>query len=102
MLRPHPRPTPFPYTTLFRSPLDRLANFVTVFLRHHDVGENQVRPRRFERFDGLPAIGNTGQLIARPGRSEEHTSELQSPMYIVCRPLLEKTKTSTRTHRSAG
>src|SRR5437764_7600191 len=65
MIRPPPRSTLFPYTTLFRSP------------RHpHHPRPNQTPPRQ-----------NRPQL-----RSEEHTSELQSPMYLVCRLLLEKKK----------
>src|SRR5437879_11092203 len=73
MLRRPPIPTLFPYTTLFRSPLDEVA----------DVGRiaGLVRNRR-----------------RRCNRSEEHTSELQSPMYLVCRLLLEKKKTTKITN----
>src|SRR5437762_4675427 len=49
--------------------------------------ENDVRVFR-ERGIGIPADGNDFDL--KPRRSEEHTSELQSPMYLVCRLLLEK------------
>src|SRR5437879_10844534 len=69
MLRRPPRPTLFPYTTLFRSPHGRLPG--PVILLH--LSEDVFRPR-----------------------SEEHTSELQSPMYLVCRLLLEKKKTAKR------
>src|SRR5256885_13168854 len=71
MIRRPPRSTLFPYTTLFRS-------HVLAGLEHvaHPVG----RPGVVE--DGLA------------GRSEEHTSELQSPCNLVCRLLLEKKKTS--------
>src|SRR5437762_10102041 len=65
-----PRSTLFPYTTLFRSP----------------PPSRSPRPRR-----GTPARG-PGR---RAARSEEHTSELQSPMYLVCRLLLEKKKNDT-------
>src|SRR5207244_12640155 len=65
MLRPPPRSTLFPYTTLFRSRALR-----------QDAG----RPRRRHRRHG------------RQRRSEEHTSELQSPDHLVCRLLLEKKK----------
>src|SRR5437764_9459936 len=74
-----PRPpisTLFPYTTLFRS---RAA----------------WRPRR--TASGRPARRPLRRRLAawrRPSRSEEHTSELQSPMYLVCRLLLEKKKLS--------
>src|SRR5437763_8241640 len=81
---PLPRPTLFPYTTLFRSRRARGAMMA--------VGDVERR----NTADG----GN--QRIAcgtRSGaRSEEHTSELQSPMYLVCRLLLEKKK--TRVHHS--
>src|SRR5437764_11270897 len=67
MIRRPPRSTLFPYTTLFRSRLCRS-------LRKHF--------RLLERPAGF----------AHQPRSEEHTSELQSPMYLVCRLLLEKKK----------
>src|SRR5574337_1375274 len=66
MIRRPPRSTLFPYTTLFRS--------------HHATDD---RPPRGPA-DRVPA--------GRPGRSEEHTSELQSPLNLVCRLLLEKKK----------
>src|SRR5437762_4756601 len=89
MLRPPPTPTLFPYTTLFRSlsaagrprvalPVPRLRP-VPRGLRAHDRRPDAVRR--------LPP--NRRRLR---GRSEEHTSELQSPMYLVCRLLLEKKK----------
>src|SRR5437764_6641624 len=71
MLRPPPTSTLFPYTTLFRSDPRRL-------------------PRR--RRGGTPAGGAGDRAADRAERSEEHTSELQSPMYLVCRLLLEKKK----------
>src|ERR1041385_9344616 len=66
MIRRPPRSTLFPYTTLFRSPLDGERPAEAVLEAHWDPG----------------------QL----GRSEEHTSELQSRLHLVCRLLLEKTK----------
>src|SRR5256885_10996539 len=77
MIRRPPRSTLFPYTTLFRS-------LVVV----HDA----VRPFfTFGTFDAvLEAAAKYG--AAFPGRSEEHTSELQSPCNLVCRLLLEKKK----------
>src|SRR2546426_8439369 len=88
MIRRPPRSTLFPYTTLFRSQgRDPLADFVETLhperQRHAALGAEQV-----DR-DG----------IARPPageRSEEHTSELQSPCNLVCRLLLEKKKTVSR------
>src|SRR5205823_13316124 len=72
MLRRPPRSTLFPYTTLFRSPR---ANFP-----RRDRGQ---RGRRFR---------SGGSGIGGEDRSEEHTSELQSLAYLVCRLLLEKKK----------
>src|SRR3712207_7033941 len=84
MIRRPPRSTLFPYTTLFRS--DHAL--------HHargvaEVDEGQVLPV-------LPASGHPpAQRHLPPGRSEEHTSELQSRQYLVCRLLLEKKKNTS-------
>src|SRR3712207_8262745 len=86
MIRRPPRSTLFPYTTLFRSPARR---------------EGRVRAGRLagaERGGGgaTPAAAPTaGQGGGRGGRSEEHTSELQSRQYLVCRLLLEKKHTAS-------
>src|SRR5437764_7017170 len=77
MARPPPRSTLFPYTTLFRSTLG-LA----------------LRRRLRSRLSGQPE-GAGLILIGHERRSEEHTSELQSPMYLVCRLLLEKKNIQT-------
>src|SRR2546428_4941817 len=79
MIRRPPRSTLFPYTTLFRSLLKRLDLLNNRLRRPHQPGAS--RDRLFER--GEP--GGTG-------RSEEHTSELQSRSDLVCRLLLEKKK----------
>src|SRR5256885_12973791 len=77
MIRRPPRSTLFPYTTLFRSRRDSGSGGGVARLdREHEVG-------RRARRDGEPSA-----------RSEEHTSELQSPCNLVCRLLLEKKKTS--------
>src|SRR5207244_9939306 len=73
MLRRPPGSPLFPYTTLFRSEVSFLA--------------------------WLTSAASPGRLRRRgppPARSEEHTSELQSPDHLVCRPLLEKKKSSGR------
>src|SRR5438477_4952625 len=75
MLRRPPRSTLFPYTTLFRSP-DRPITDQRVYL---------------ETPPGFPQAKESGSS-ARPPRSEEHTSELQSHVNLVCRLLLEKKK----------
>src|SRR3712207_6970079 len=81
MIRRPPRSTLFPYTTLFRS-----VQVVDVRAHRHLVVRAAVDV--VEQLAGEPA---TGQL-AVVGRSEEHTSELQSRQYLVCRLLLEKKK----------
>src|SRR5687767_15555756 len=82
MIQRPPRSPLFPYTTLFRSVV-ALESFEQ---RHADLG---AFGDRFER--DLPALA----LVAQP-RSEEHTSELQSLAYLVCRLLLEKKNTTYR------
>src|SRR2546422_4161697 len=84
MIRRPPRSTLFPYTTLFRSALA--------------VGPDDERPAR-ERDLVRAGLGKDLRhaLLAREGRrSEEHTSELQSRLHLVCRLLLEKKKKQTR------
>src|SRR3712207_7663315 len=98
MIRRPPRSTLFPYTTLFRSPLPRVVV--------HDV-EDHLDARRVEplhhrlelvhlRADPARRVAHVGREEA-DGRSEEHTSELQSRQYLVCRLLLEKTKRAQST-----
>src|SRR5690348_17767880 len=84
MIRRPPRSTLFPYTTLFRSPGARLDAGRGAGERAGPGGPHRVHARRGP--SGAPAA--TG---AR-NRSEEHTSELQSPVHLVCRLLLEKKK----------
>src|SRR5438876_5675123 len=84
MIRRPPRSTLFPYTTLFRSVLVR-AGEARVVPRGVDEGVHRVGLA----LGGL-AAGRAGRLVEL--RSEEHTSELQSPVHLVCRLLLEKKK----------
>src|SRR5256885_3196365 len=78
MIRRPPRSTLFPYTTLFRS--------WSPHCRH----PGRCRPRRGRGHCSRPRTGDLSHLCL--GRSEEHTSELQSPCNLVCRLLLEKKK----------
>src|SRR5437867_6242963 len=82
VIRRPPRSPLFPYTTLFRS--DRLE--VERLVRDHDVH------RALERLDQVRVLEVEGPRVEleRGARSEEHTSELQSPYDLVCRLLLEK------------
>src|SRR5687767_15689310 len=87
MIRRPPRSTLFPYTTLFRSALFA-ASFPAQALEQEVP--NHAHPRYFPER----AVRHQKQLAHRPVlRSEEHTSELQSLAYLVCRLLLEKKKT---------
>src|SRR3712207_7081597 len=98
MIRRPPRSTLFPYTTLFRSGAGDELGHLPLARRLAEVG--QVPPHALVRRDRRrPAAGEPAHLgDARTGRgqrSEEHTSELQSRQYLVCRLLLEKKKTTT-------
>src|SRR3712207_8320174 len=97
MIRRPPRSTLFPYTTLFRSPEQRaeqLADQRAAALAVGAVGDRQAEDG--EDGPGLQAPVEVGVLQRADGglrgRSEEHTSELQSRQYLVCRLLLEKKK----------
>src|SRR5437762_10678733 len=92
-----PRPTLFPYTTLFRSTSrDRL--------RDTAIFRSKTRARSFASFfsratrafcdsaSRTDCSSSCADVSRSTTRSEEHTSELQSPMYLVCRLLLEKKK----------
>src|SRR3712207_8208868 len=86
MIRRPPRSTLFPYTTLFRSSItsDRFMRQVTV--------ESTMMVRTKSPTSAVsPPVAYTPTPISR-SRSEEHTSELQSRQYLVCRLLLEKKK----------
>src|SRR5438876_6777083 len=77
MRLPHPRSALFPYTTLFRSPR----------------GDSSSSAVRRSGRDLCPER-SMGTKVATGTRSEEHTSELQSPVHLVCRLLLEKKNTA--------
>src|SRR3712207_8782995 len=81
MIRRPPRSTLFPYTTLFRSVVIHNLCAVDLHLEHETLGVHQ--DVAFSALDLLATIVT---------RSEEHTSELQSRQYLVCRLLLEKKK----------
>src|SRR3712207_8039139 len=87
MIRRPPRSTLFPYTTLFRSarPRDPQPQ-----VRDPVLGQPH---RSHHRVMAVPRVDEAVADRREPGRSEEHTSELQSRQYLVCRLLLEKKKT---------
>src|SRR2546422_8080710 len=98
MIRRPPRSTLFPYTTLFRS-LGQLRQVVHVVNQPLDVHRRErLRERPPEVFEhALPAEVSLLHLV----RSEEHTSELQSRLHLVCRLLLEKKKKNTSQVRAS-
>src|SRR2546429_5719697 len=87
MIRRPPRSTLFPYTTLFRSPHPRRVPDRGAPHRADD------QERELRRIPDAPGV-RAAELRSRPRapRSEEHTSELQSRLHLVCRLLLEKKK----------
>src|SRR2546426_3609436 len=91
MIRRPPRSTLFPYTTLFRS---------TVVWRHAKQLPPAAKARRnartLERLFHMKILYSASVGSFRANRSEEHTSELQSPCNLVCRLLLEKKKKKDR------
>src|SRR2546425_4705502 len=100
MIRRPPRSTLFPYTTLFRSPLLQ-TQFDSSFpalspdqahlaFSANDTGRSEIYVQRFQG-------GDAPKLAGERRRSEEHTSELQSLAYLVCRLLLEKKKKKRHT-----
>src|SRR5256885_13258542 len=94
MIRRPPRSTLFPYTTLFRSEIVPILRGVGFFHRGAIVADDfrcQIRPVPVVvRFTTLSVDRSSPRRLVR--RSEEHTSELQSPCNLVCRLLLEKKK----------
>src|SRR5256885_11530525 len=93
MIRRPPRSTLFPYTTLFRSVQMRAAAVGPAPHREPDAGEGarQLAAHDLRRLHRGDVFG-LADRFARVARSEEHTSELQSPCNLVCRLLLEKKK----------
>src|SRR3712207_8575433 len=92
MIRRPPRSTLFPYTTLFRSPAVPLAGQL-VHQRYVLPGPLVLRKTPLNSPTPTADRDRTVSRRSEP-RSEEHTSELQSRQYLVCRLLLEKKKTS--------
>src|SRR3712207_8032643 len=94
MIRRPPRSTLFPYTTLFRSGRQEAARIILTPLAPGLEVAPQVHMGRLETGAEHPSRleGNLLQARGPGGRSEEHTSELQSRQYLVCRLLLEKKK----------
>src|SRR3712207_8607494 len=98
MIRRPPRSTLFPYTTLFRSHVHRRGQEVAYPAGGNgDLAPLQAAQDEGHGQDGLQGValgaagrGDVAHPRGGPDRSEEHTSELQSRQYLVCRLLLEK------------
>src|SRR5258708_17140698 len=102
MIRRPPRSTLFPYTTLFRSLFRILSG-----AKCHDQAPPSTAPRVSRRPRGQRRGGRRPLLHCEctgrsSVRSEEHTSELQSPDHLVCRLLLEKKNHFTPSHQSGS
>src|SRR5690348_17808426 len=89
MIRRPPRSTLFPYTTLFRS--------FTMMHKRRTISRGSLG---FPIFRNSSIASKRGCRFLEPLRSEEHTSELQSPVHLVCRLLLEKKKNSIASSHS--
>src|SRR3712207_7534594 len=87
MIRRPPRSTLFPYTTLFRSSIGTPNEFTTLPINASPTGTSAT----------FPVLLTMSPSFIKRTRSEEHTSELQSRQYLVCRLLLEKKKNITNT-----
>src|SRR5690348_17474576 len=98
MIRRPPRSTLFPYTTLFRSFDEDAPHFLDLLvgpnqvLIAQQVSESELSSLRLRFHPSMEGSVFGSHLLRGVARSEEHTSELQSPVHLVCRLLLEKKK----------
>src|SRR2546429_1993529 len=103
MIRRPPRSTLFPYTTLFRSPT-KGHRVSAEKLVHGQIGSSDLFYHRCDLLGSAFPAGrgpvhppqHSLNMAIWPARSEEHTSELQSRLHLVCRLLLEKKKNTSR------
>src|SRR2546425_2041271 len=98
MIRRPPRSTLFPYTTLFRSRCPLGVSRLSSMRCANPASTTSALSR--SPSPSVRGHSRNDHNRRQPGRSEEHTSELQSLAYLVCRLLLEKKKTTTSTHSS--
>src|SRR2546422_3547751 len=97
MIRRPPRSTLFPYTTLFRSQKE-----ARMTARFRFYKKKQVLRAFGPQDDKRAFASEKKRREGRPERSEEHTSELQSRLHLVCRLLLEKKKQRKKTHATSA
>src|SRR5260370_27793907 len=100
MIRRPPRSTLFPYTTLFRSVLavDNQTGGILAMVGGRDYGQSEYNRTYQSKRPAGTAFTPFVFAAAFSKRSEEHTSELQSHLNLVCRLLLEKKKKTHTTH----
>src|SRR5688572_32160800 len=92
MIRPPPRSTLFPYTTLFRSIPDELFDSAETLSKRLGLSRSRLYATALEDFVAKHQAKKVTERLNSVYRSEEHTSELQSQSNLVCRLLLEKKK----------
>src|SRR5207244_10823044 len=97
VLRLPPRSTLFPYTTLFRSKDPSALEVRRCYLGTNNVEAGEAVGELLKQ-----AVPGGGKFVIFVGRSEEHTSELQSPDHLVCRLLLEKKKKTNKQQTLTG
>src|SRR5687768_18083792 len=90
MIRRPPRSTLFPYTTLFRSAEQRRVRAEFVFMMGGELAEDVTGVTGISELNEEEEAEAGDDILAGRLRSEEHTSELQSRLHLVCRLLLEK------------
>src|SRR5690554_7411191 len=102
MIRRPPRSTLFPYTTLFRSPKEKIITEKNEYI--YTINSNSDKVRSVVPAGNKTISLQDVQIEENIMRSEEHTSELQSRPHLVCRLLLEKKKKKEKknTHRRKG
>src|SRR2546429_2027223 len=102
MIRRPPRSTLFPYTTLFRSLLQVKFGATPGYGSQYNAVRSRLCPRATRkeswRYEARPDVDQAVYMRSRQERSEEHTSELQSRLHLVCRLLLEKKKKYMNSH----
>src|SRR5260370_11048960 len=97
MIRRPPRSTLFPYTTLFRSSIGGRAGAARRLASHFfAAGTTPSGNHKMDRIKMTPTMARPTIASPKKWRSEEHTSELQSHLNLVCRLLLEKKKKTTK------
>src|SRR5947209_17360638 len=100
MIRRPPRSTLFPYTTLFRSVFIQRGKLKSDSLVAAQKKFHQLRMHKTGQQNAVLIFVAPRKSAPRSARSEEHTSELQSRQYLVCRLLLEKKKTKITTNET--